>query len=72
MMCRKFELIRIKIGFFYKFLNLLQNWFIKAIEKHMYSMKYEHYLSSKSTVVSVFSGPLDGTAFDSYKRLIDI
>ena len=26
MLCRKFELILIKIGFFYEFLNLLQNW----------------------------------------------
>ena len=26
MLCRKFELILIKIGFFYKFLKVLQNW----------------------------------------------
>ena len=26
MLCRKFELIPIKIGFFYEFLKLLKNW----------------------------------------------
>ena len=26
MLCRKFELFTIKIGFFYEFLKLLQNW----------------------------------------------
>ena len=50
MLCRNFELILIKIGFFYEFLKLLKN-----LTKYLYSIKHMVMGQISSNKITTFS-----------------